>query len=91
MHHVFFQQAWSRAGSARQLFSSVAENEGSKRIENGLWNLLPVPRWLNQALGRSVLGTKLFATAYYSVMLFGPWHTMQHFLGDGEEWSLLRQ
>lgn len=85
MHHVFIQQAWSRAGSARQLFAAVAENEGLRRVGNGLWNLLPVPRALNQALGRSILGTQLFATAYYSIIAFGAWHTVQNFMDDGEE------
>ena len=87
MHHVFIQQAWTRAGGPNQLFLDVAENEGLRRIGNGLWNLLPVPSWLNAALGQSPLvGTPIFATAYYSILAYGPWHAWEFFAeDDGDE------
>ena len=81
-HHVFIQQAWSRGGSTKQIFDDVAANEGLRRIGNGLWNLLPIPRGLNNYLGRSELGTQLLATAYYSVVVFGPWQAATFLLGD---------
>ncbi len=82
-HHVFIQQAWSRSGGPNQIFDSVAANEGLRRVGNGLWNLLPIPASLNQTLGRSVVGTQAFATAYYSILVFGPFHTLFNFFGDG--------
>jgi hypothetical protein len=82
MHHVWVQQAWSRAGSSAQLFDDIAANEGLRRMGNGLWNLLPIPSTLNNALGRSPVGTQVFATAFYSFIAFGEYHTFDLFFGD---------
>jgi fibro-slime domain-containing protein/RHS repeat-associated protein len=71
MHHVWIQQAWSRAGGPNQLFDDIAANEGLRRMGNGLWNLLPIPAALNGALGRSPLGTQVFATVYYTIIVHG--------------------
>jgi hypothetical protein len=75
-HHVFVQQAWSRAGGPNQVFDDVLENEGLRRLGNGYWNLLPVPRALNAALGANTpqgrFMTNVFATAVYSTIVFGP-------------------
>ncbi|HZB46119.1 MAG TPA: hypothetical protein VE360_12775, partial [Pyrinomonadaceae bacterium] len=81
-HHVFIQQAWSRAGGPNQIYDDVLANEGLRRAGNGMWNLLPIPRSLNAALGRSELGTQLFATAYYSIIVYGTAHTLAFFFGD---------
>lgn len=78
-HHVFIQQAWSRVGGPSQMFDDLAANEGLRRIGNGLWNLLPIPRVLNQALGRSPIGAQMLATAYYSILVYGPWQTLAYF------------
>jgi hypothetical protein len=73
-HHVLIQQAWSRAGGPNQLYNNLAANEGLRRIGNGLWNLMPIPASLNGWLGRSPIATQLFATYYYSLVFFGPYH-----------------
>jgi hypothetical protein len=70
MHHVFIQQAWSRVGGPNQLFTNLAANEGLRRIGNGLWNLLPIPRALNGYLGHSPVATQMLATAYYAVIAY---------------------
>lgn len=86
MHHVFVQQAWSRATSPLQLYDDVAANEGLRRVGNGLWNLLPIPRSLNAFLGQNnALGqvaTQMFATAYYSILVYGPAYTLAFFMED---------
>ncbi len=71
MHHIFVQQAFSRAGSAAQVFEDVAANEGLRRIGNGLWNLIPIPGVLNNFLGRSVVATGTFAAMYYGAIVYG--------------------
>jgi hypothetical protein len=71
MHHVWIQQAWSRVGSSQQIYGNLLANQGLKRIANGLWNLLPIPRGLNNYLGSRPYATELFATAYYSMITFG--------------------
>jgi RHS repeat-associated protein len=86
MHHVFVQQAWSRATSPLQLYDDVAANEGLRRVGNGLWNLLPIPRSFNAFLGQNnALGqvaTQMFATAYYSILVYGPAYTLAFFMED---------
>jgi RHS repeat-associated protein len=81
MHHVFIQQAWSKG--AGQIYDDVLANEGLRRVGNGIWNLLPIPRSLNNWLGRSgyvhQLATQLIATAYYSIIVFGGWHAVAAF------------
>jgi len=74
-HHVFIQQAWSKRGGPNEVFNSVAASEGLRRIGNGLWNLMPIPRSLNGFLGRNPGATQVFATFYYSLATFGPFHT----------------
>ncbi|HEY0100063.1 MAG TPA: RHS repeat-associated core domain-containing protein [Pyrinomonadaceae bacterium] len=83
-HHIYIQQSWSRVGGPNQIYQNVDANEGLRRIGNGLWNMIPIPRELNAALGRSELGTQLFATAYYSILVYGPAHTLAYFF-DGED------
>ena len=78
-HHVFIQQAWSRAGSPRQLYDDVLANEGLRRVGNGLLNLLPIPASLNGLLGRNPFATQILATAYYSVLVFGTGQTVAAF------------
>jgi RHS repeat-associated protein len=73
MHHIFVQQAWSRGGSAFQIFESVEANEGLRRIGNGLWNLIPVPGALNQFLTNSV-AAGVFATIYYGAIVYGGYY-----------------
>jgi RHS repeat-associated protein len=86
-HHVFIQQAWTRVGGPNQMFADLAANEGLRRIGNSMLNLLPIPRSLNGLLGRSPVGTQLFATAYYSILAYGPYHTLANFLGDDGGYS----
>jgi len=71
MHHIFVQQAFSRVGSAAQVFEDVAANRGLQRIGNGLWNLIPIPGVLNNFLGRSVVATGAFAALYYGAIVYG--------------------
>jgi RHS repeat-associated protein len=71
MHHIFVQQAWSRGGSAAQIFENVEANEGLRRIGNGLWNLIPIPGALNNFLGRSAVASGVFATLYYGSIVYG--------------------
>jgi hypothetical protein len=72
MHHVFIQQAWTSGGS-KTIYSSVTANEGLRRIGNGLINLLPIPRSLNNWLGQAgnEWATSMLATIYYSIIVFG--------------------
>jgi len=84
MHHVYVQQAWSRVGSSNLLFPDDAiATEGLRRLGNGLWNLLPVPKIVNRTLGaNNATGefmTEMVATAYYSLLVFGPTQTMLAF------------
>jgi len=81
-HHVFIQQAWSRVGGPNQVFKDLSATEGLRRVGNGLWNLLPIPRSVNSYLGRTPLGTEMFATAYYSILVYGPFHTFDALMGD---------
>ena len=85
MHHVYIQQAWSRLGSASQLYSDVLANEGLRRVGNGLWNLLPIPASLNNALGRTALGTQMLATFYYSIIVFTPYQIVEALDGESDE------
>ncbi|HEU4768602.1 MAG TPA: RHS repeat-associated core domain-containing protein [Pyrinomonadaceae bacterium] len=86
MHHVYVQQAWSRVGSSHQLYDDVAANEGLRRIGNGLWNLLPIPKSLNAFLGQNnaigQVATQMFATAYYSIIVYGGAYTMAFFMDE---------
>jgi hypothetical protein len=87
-HHVFIQQAWSKVGSKHRLYQNVLVNEGLRRVGNGLWNLLPIPARLNNLLGKSPVGTQLFATAYYSFWFFGAGQTVDAFregIDEGDE------
>jgi fibro-slime domain-containing protein/RHS repeat-associated protein len=84
MHHVWIQQAWSRSGGPNQLFDDIAANEGLRRMGNGLWNLLPIPAALNGALGRSVLGTQVFATVYYTIIVHGISNAASLVIGDDD-------
>jgi RHS repeat-associated protein len=72
MHHVAIQQSWTRAGSAAQIFANdPAANEGLRRLANAGFNLVPIPAALNNMLGKSPAGTKLFAAVYYGTAVFG--------------------
>jgi RHS repeat-associated protein len=85
MHHVAVQQFGSRVGSSGRVFADTAANEGLRRVGNGLWNLLPIPRNLNNYLGRAGndYAAELFATAYYSIITFGASQTFgEIFLED---------
>jgi hypothetical protein len=84
MHHVFVQQAWTRAGSAAQIYSNAVANEGLRRLANGGWNLLPIPRAFNNWLGKSPLATQVFSTAIYSALVFGPAEFAEHLMNDDE-------
>ena len=44
MHHRFISRAMSRQGGPNAMFDDVMANEGLKRIGNGLWNLVPLPK-----------------------------------------------
>jgi RHS repeat-associated protein len=78
-HHIFIQQSWTRIGGESQIFfDDLAMNEGLRRLGNGGWNLMPIPRALNNFLGRSQeYATPLFASFIYSVAVFGPMQTYQ--------------
>ncbi len=67
---MFIQQFWS--GAANGIVPEGAAREGLRRIGNGLWNLLPLPKSLNAWFGRHFFAAELFATAYYAVMTFAP-------------------
>jgi RHS repeat-associated protein len=83
-HHLVIQQAWT--GGASPLYTRVAANEGLRRLGNGLWNLAPIPRFLNSSLGSTPImrevGTPIFATLWYSTLFFGPWQTIRAVSGD---------
>lgn len=52
--HVFLQQRWFRPGGPTAWYpDSVLAQRGLQRLGNAGWNLMPLPRSLNQALGRS--------------------------------------
>ncbi len=71
-HHVGIQQSWSRAGGPNQWYPNDAlANAGLKALGNAGFNLLSIPAGLNNALGKSALGTFSFATATYSTVLGG--------------------
>lgn len=70
-HHILIQQAWSRVGGPNQIFSDIAANEGLRRMGNGLWNLIPLPRALNAALGQSKVFTAAFASLFYGAIIWG--------------------
>ncbi len=79
-HHVFIQQFWSRA--ANGIVPEGAAREGLRRIGNGLWNLLPIPKSLNAWFSRHFFAAELFATAYYAVMTFAPVQALLVFSED---------
>jgi len=70
-HHVWIQQAWSRSAGPGRIFADDAANEGLRRMGNSYLNLIPIPRGLNGALGRSGPYTEYFATAFYSFLVYG--------------------
>ena len=60
-HHAFLQRKWIRKGGPSQWYpGDRLAQEGLQRVTDAGWNLMPIPRRLNQALGRSPLGTTLF-------------------------------
>ena len=60
-HHVFLQQRWLKPGGPTAWYAEgSAEAIGLRELGNAGWNLMPVPRALNQALGRSPWGTLAF-------------------------------
>jgi RHS repeat-associated protein len=81
--HIFIQQAWTSARSGEQIYNNLLANEGLRRLGNGIWNLLPLPRSLNNWLGHqtvvSQFATQMVATAYYSIIVFGGWHAVAAF------------
>jgi RHS repeat-associated protein len=85
MHHIFVKQAWSRAGSGLQIFTNVTTNEGLRRLGNGLWNLIPLPSALHQLIHSVAWGPQVFATAYYSIMAYGPVNALYQFVFDDDE------
>ncbi len=84
MHHLNILQCFSRKGP-NQLFTDVFENEGLRRLGNGLWNMAPIPRFLNNFISNSERWAPIFATIWYSTLFFGPWQTLQAVTGDGDE------
>ncbi len=51
--HVFIQRRWFRSGGPTQWYpANGIANLGLRRLGNGGWNLLPMPRSLNSVLGR---------------------------------------
>jgi len=62
--HVFLQQRWWRVGSPTQWYpTNRAANLGMRRLGNAGWNLMAMPRALNQRLGQSPLGSLGFGVA----------------------------
>jgi RHS repeat-associated protein len=65
-HHAVVQRRWFRPGSATQWYpDDILANRGLQRIGDAGWNLVPIPAVLNQALGRTSLGTVSFAGTLY--------------------------
>ncbi|MFL6246086.1 MAG: Ig-like domain-containing protein [Thermoanaerobaculia bacterium] len=65
-HHAIIQRKWYKPGGLHELFPhNPTATAGLKRLADAGWNLVPIPGSWNGFFGRSSLGTRLFATAYY--------------------------
>jgi RHS repeat-associated protein len=78
-HHILIRQAFSRPGSAMQLYDDVAANEGLRRVGNSLFNLIPLPESVHAAVHSCPIGPQILATAYYSIITFGSTQTIINF------------
>jgi hypothetical protein len=77
-HHVGIQAKWFRQGSPSQWYPRDAlANRGLQRLGNAGFNLMAIPRGLNNALGRSKLGTGGLALGSYGLVAYGVYEIIQ--------------
>jgi RHS repeat-associated protein len=84
MHHVFVQQCWYKGAPANRIYKDLVANSGLQRIGDALWNLMPLPASAHAVLSSNPIARQVLATAYYSLIVFGPTQSLWEFLGDGE-------
>ncbi len=91
--HVFIQQRWFREGGPNAWYSTVNESDalrGLRRAGNAGWNLLPMPRWLNQYLAmhpNAALGFGLSVPVTGGASVAGSWYLgryIHHRIFDGQ-------
>jgi hypothetical protein len=81
MHHVFLQRCWKWTWFA----GDVLANRGLQRIVDAGFNLLPIPEFLNNALGRSPIGTFLLASAIIALAFYGISRTIEAFTREEDD------
>ncbi len=81
-HHAFVAQALSRTGGPNQLYDDILANDGLRRVGNGLWNLLPLPRSVHQWIHASEIGRQVLAIIYYAIIAYGPTNAILAFFRD---------
>ncbi|WP_370659577.1 hypothetical protein [Gilvimarinus gilvus] len=70
-HHVAIQKKWFRQGSPSQWYPrDPIANRGLQRLGNAGFNLMSIPRGLNNALGRSPAGTAGLAIGSYGTVAY---------------------
>ena len=87
-HHAFLQHKWVNPGGAHQWYpTDPLAQRGLQRITDAGWNLVPIPRSLNNALGRTALGTVGFAGGLAGVGAAGAYEAYEGFeaLGAGDD------
>ena len=66
--HIFIQKKWFAGSALNQLYpNDPAARRGLQRLGNAGINLMAQPRWLNNRLGRSRIGTFLFGGAVTAI------------------------
>lgn len=80
-HHVAIQRAWWEGANPWYPPGSLA-NFGLMRLGNAGFNLLAIPGGLNNALGRSGVGTLGFAAVTYSTVAWGA-YTVYELIDQG--------
>jgi RHS repeat-associated protein len=84
MHHIFVQQSWYNGAPANRIYQDLVANRGLQRIGDALWNLMPLPASAHAVLSSNPIARQVLATAYYSLIVFGPTQSLWEFLGEGD-------
>lgn len=82
-HHVGIQAKWFKKGSKYQWYpNNYYANLGMQRLGNAGFNLMAIPRGLNNALGRSGWQTTGFAIGAYGAVAWGVYSIIDTIEGE---------
>jgi hypothetical protein len=74
--HIFIQQRWFGSGPTQWYANNPAAKAALRKLGNGGWNLMPLPRSLNQFLAKNPRDSFLLGLGVASLSFKTTYHTI---------------